>query len=268
MKKIVKGNDFTLRIPVMKMVEGQPKAFPLPACTDVVVQVCNQFKRIPLAFEVDVKEDNVLLAKVEGDQMSIGTYAIEVKGKIFGNDWRSNEYSQFAIVANNADADTEFGATDEGDNSVEMDTALVILPPSVDLQNLITKAEEAIVDTKKAIEDVKDISSSIDGSEAERAKAEKERVGEEGVRIESEKKRVGAEQSRIDAEGKRVSAEEARVLAEKKREIDFSNAKSECETATENANTAAGNTNEAIRKCEVATAGAEKVNARISQMIM
>lgn len=31
MKKIVKGNDFTLKIPVMKMVEGQAKAFPLPA---------------------------------------------------------------------------------------------------------------------------------------------------------------------------------------------------------------------------------------------
>lgn len=104
MKKIVKGNDFTLRIPVMKMVEGQAKAFPLPACTDVVVQVCNQFKRIPLAFEIDVKEDNVLLARIEGDKMSLGTYAIEVKGKIFGNDWRSNEYPQFSIVSNNADA--------------------------------------------------------------------------------------------------------------------------------------------------------------------
>ena len=99
MKKIVKGNDFTLKIPVMKMVDGQPQAFPLPACTDVVVQVCNQFKRIPLAVEIDVKEDNVLLARVEGDKMSLGTYAIEVKGKIFGNDWRSNEYPQFAIVA-------------------------------------------------------------------------------------------------------------------------------------------------------------------------
>lgn len=31
MKKIVKVNDFTLRIPVMKMVEGRPQAFPLPA---------------------------------------------------------------------------------------------------------------------------------------------------------------------------------------------------------------------------------------------
>lgn len=145
MKKIVKGNDFTLKIPVMKMVvEGQPQAFPLPACTDVVVQVCNQFKRIPLVFEIDVKEDNVLLARVEGDQMSLGTYAIEVKGKIFGNDWRSNEYPQFAIVANNADADTEFGETDEGDNSVEMDTAMVILPPSVELSDLISDTNEAL----------------------------------------------------------------------------------------------------------------------------
>ena len=171
MKKIVKGNDFTLRIPVMKMVEGQAKAFPLPACTDVVVQVCNQFKRIPLAFEIDVKEDNVLLARVEGDKMSLGTYAIEVKGKIFGNDWRSNEYPQFSIVSNNADADTEFGTTDEGDNSVEMDTAMVILPPSVELSDLISDTNEALgkVDgavskTDEAVKKANDAVSQVNGA--------------------------------------------------------------------------------------------------------
>jgi hypothetical protein len=171
MKKIVKGNDFTLKIPVMKMVEGQPKAFPLPACTDIVVQVCNQFKRIPLAFEIDVKEDNVLLARVEGDKMSLGTYAIEVKGKIFGNDWRSNEYPQFAIVSNNADADTEFGETDEGDNSVEMDTAMVILPPTVELSDLISDTNEALgkVDgavskTDEAIKKANDAVSQVNGA--------------------------------------------------------------------------------------------------------
>lgn len=151
MKKIVKGNDFTLKIPVMKMVEGQGQSFPLPACTDIVVQVCNQFKRIPLAYDIDVKEDNVLLARVEGDKMSLGTYAIEVKGKIFGNDWRSNEYPQFAIVANNADADTEFCETDEGDNSVEMDTAMVILPPSVELSDLISDTNEALGKVDSAV---------------------------------------------------------------------------------------------------------------------
>lgn len=171
MKKIVKGNDFTLKIPVMKMVEGQAQAFPLPACTDVVVQVCNQFKRIPLAFEIDVKEDNVILARIEGDKISLGTYAIEVKGKIFGNDWRSNEYPQFSIVSNNADADTEFGETDEGDNSVEMDTAMVILPPTVELSDLISDTNEALgkVDgavskTEEAVKKANDAVSQVNGA--------------------------------------------------------------------------------------------------------
>lgn len=210
MKKIVKGNDFTLRIPVMKMVEGQPKAFPLPACTDVVVHVCNQFKRIPLAFEIDVKEDNVLLARVEGDKMSLGTYAIEVKGKIFGNDWRSNEYPQFAIVANNADADTEFGETDEGDNSVEMDTAMVILPPSVELSDLIDKANEALKTSKET-------NDTLNANEEARKKAETLRGTAEQGRVSAEEARVSAEGSRTKAEEARVSAEAERVKAEQAR---------------------------------------------------
>lgn len=207
MKKIVKGNDFTLRIPVMKMVEGQLQAFPLPACTDVVVQVCNQFRRIPLAFEIDVKEDNVLLARVEGDKMSIGTYAIEVKGKIFGNDWRSNEYPQFSIVPNNADADTEFGTTDEGDNSVEMDTALVILPPSVELSDLINKANQALKDSEAT-------NTTLNANEDARKDAEKQRVNAEQERVSAEQARVSAEDARMKAEVSRVSAESDRVRAE------------------------------------------------------
>ena len=210
MKKIVKGNDFTLRIPVMKMVEGEAQAFPLPACTDVVVQVCNQFKRIPLVFEIDVKEDNVLLARVEGDKMSIGTYAIEVKGKIFGNDWRSNEYPQFAIVANNADADTEFGATDEGDNSVEMDTAMVILPPSVELSDLIDKANEAIKTTEGT-------NTTLNENEDARKEAEVQRVAAEQEREKAERERFLNELKREEAEGSRTEAESDRVIAERTR---------------------------------------------------
>lgn len=207
MKKIVKGNDFTLRISVMKMVEGQAQVFPLPACTDVVVQVCNQFKRIPLAFEIDVKEDNVLLARVEGDKMSLGTYAIEVKGKIFGNDWRSNEYPQFAIVANNADSDTEFGTTDEGDNSVEMDTAMVILPPTVELSDLINKANDAL----KANKETND---TLNTNEEARKEAEAQRVDAESERTNAEQSRASAEETRVSAEGDRANAERGRELAE------------------------------------------------------
>ena len=210
MKKIVKGNDFTLKIPVMKMVEGQPQAFPLPACTDVVVQVCNQFRRIPLAFTIDVKEDNVLLARVEGDRMGIGTYAIEVKGKIFGNDWRSNEYPQFAIVSKNADADTEFGETDDGDNSVEMDTAMVILPPSVELSDLIDKTNEALKNNKET-------NDTINANEEARKKEEESRVIAEQKRTDAEQSRVEAEEARVTAEDERTNAETSRVNAESDR---------------------------------------------------
>ena len=207
MKRIVRGNDFTLRIPVMKMVDGQAQAFPLPACTDVVVQVCNQFRRIPLAFEIDVKEDNVLIARVEGDKMSLGTYAIEVKGKIFGNDWRSNEYPQFSIVAKNADSDTTFGETDEGDNSVEMDTAMVILPPTVELSDLINKANDALKTNKET-------NDTINANESARKEAEEQRVTAESERTNAEQLRVSAEEARVSAEGDRANAERGRELAE------------------------------------------------------
>lgn len=207
MKKIVKGNDFTLKIPVMKSVEGQKVPFPLPACTDVQVMVCNQFKRISLSYEVDVENDNVILARVEGDQIPLGTYAIEVNGKIFGNDWRSNEYPQFSIVANNADADTEFGETDEGDNSVEMDTAMVILPPTVELSDLINKANEALKNNKET-------NDTLNANESARKEAEAQRVTAESERTNAEQSRASAEKTRVSAEGDRANAERDRAFAE------------------------------------------------------
>lgn len=272
MKKIVKGNDFTLKIPVMKSVEGQKVPFPLPACTDVQVRVCNQFKRISLSYEVDVENDNVILARVEGDQIPLGTYAIEVKGKIFGNDWRSNEYPQFAIVANNADADTEFGITDEGDNSVEMDTAMVILPPSVELSDIINKANDALKnnketnDTINTNEEARKEAETLRGTaEQGRVSAEEARVSAEGSRTKAEEGRVSAEAERVKAEqarteieitrqtneitrkdnetkrvaaeGERAKAEEDRVDAETKRERDFGTAIKAAETATTGAET-------------------------------
>ena len=213
MKRIVKGNDFTLRIPVMKMVDGNKVPFPLPACTDIVVRVTNSFKRFDLKYTIDVSNDNIIIARVEGDSISLGTYAVEVKGKIFGNDWRSNEYPQFQIVNKNADADCEFGETDDGDNSVEMDTALVILPPTVELSSLIS-------DTNKALKEVKATDEILQANEAVRVASENKRVSEEQSRIDSELKRSEAETSRTDAESGRESAEQEREKFESKREAD------------------------------------------------
>lgn len=122
MKKIVRGNDFTLRIPVKKIVNGEQVSFPLTDCTDIAVHVVSQYKRTALPYTIDKESNDVLLADVDGTTLSLGTYALEVTGRLKGANWRSFEYEQFAIVDNNASSDITLG--DE-----VISGALVILPP-------------------------------------------------------------------------------------------------------------------------------------------
>lgn len=143
MKKIVRGNDFTLRVPVRKIVGGEAEKFPLPACEEVEVNLVNAFRRRRMAHTIGVEDDSLLEVRVQSSEMALGAYALEVKGKLFGCSWRSNEYEQIQLVDNNASGDTVF-EPQEGEDSVEMDTAVVVLPPTVELGNLITGANEAI----------------------------------------------------------------------------------------------------------------------------
>lgn len=149
MKKIVKGNDFTLKIPVMKKTSEGKVPYPLPSCTKLQVRLCNGFTRKVLPFEIDPEQDHVILAQVSGD-LPLGIYTIEVNGEAFGKNWHSEEYPQLELVRYNADADTEFGETDEGDNSVEMDTAVVILPPSIELSGMIEETKGLVSQSQEA----------------------------------------------------------------------------------------------------------------------
>ena len=143
MKKIVRGNDFTLRVPVRKIVGGEKERFPLPACEEIEVNLVNAFRRRRMAHTIGVEDDSLLEVRVQSTEMALGAYALEVRGKLFGCSWRSNEYEQIMLVDNNAQGDTVF-EPQEGEDSVEMDTAIVVLPPTVELGNLITGANEAI----------------------------------------------------------------------------------------------------------------------------
>ena len=143
MKKIVRGNDFTLRVPVRKIVGGEKERFPLPACEEIEVNLVNAFRRRRMAHTIGVEDDSLLEVRVQSTEMALGAYALEVRGKLFGCSWRSNEYEQIMLVDNNAQGDTVF-EPQEGEDSVEMDTAVVVLPPTVELGNLITGANEAI----------------------------------------------------------------------------------------------------------------------------
>lgn len=129
MKKIVRGNDFTMRVPVRRIVNGEKERFPLPACEEIEVNLVNAFRRRKMEYTIGVEDDSLLEVRVQSSEMALGAYALEVKGKLFGCSWRSNEYEQIMLVDNNASGDTEFDETDEGEDSVEMDTALVVLAP-------------------------------------------------------------------------------------------------------------------------------------------
>ena len=270
MKKIVRGNDFTLRIPVCKIVNGEQVAFPLPACTDIVVNIVNQYRRVALSYTIDTAEDNIINARVEGDAVSVGTYALEVRGKIFGNDWRSKEYEQFSIVDNNASGDTAFnGELIEGEDSVEMNTALVVLPPTAELTQLIT-------DANTALETAKQTDATLNANEYDRTVAEQQRVSaeyaresaeswrseSEGVRHAAETERMSnedsrksaelrrdmAETERTEAENIRIANETARVAAEKQRAATFAELSVDIDAAVSKANTAASAANTATDK--------------------
>ena len=270
MKKIVRGNDFTLRIPVKKIVNGEQVAFPLPACTDIVVNIVNQYRRVALSYTIDTAEDNIINARVEGDAVSVGTYALEVRGKIFGNDWRSKEYEQFSIVDNNASGDTAFnGELIEGEDSVEMNTALVVLPPTAELTQLIT-------DANTALETAKQTDATLNANEYDRTVAEQQRVSaeyaresaeswrseSEGIRHAAETERMSnedsrksaelrrdmAETERTEAENIRIANETARVAAERQRTTTFDELTANVNAAVGNANTAASAANTATDK--------------------
>lgn len=269
MKKIVRGNDFTLRIPVRKMVNGEQVAFPLPACTDIQVNIVNQYRRVSLAYSIDTAEDNIILARVEGDAVSVGTYALEVRGKIFGNDWRSKEYEQFAIVDNNASGDTEFnGELIEGEDSVEMNTALVVLPPTAELTQLIN-------DTNAALETAKQTDATLKFNESERAKAEAmrelaeiSRDSEEDKRSENEKARQAAEAERVSNEEARKAAETERVKADKERAANVATATSSCTSAAKAANDAASTAKAAGEKATAMAAEAENINVTLGGSVI
>lgn len=262
MKKIVRGNDFTLRIPVKKIVNGEQVSFPLTDCTDIAVHVVSKYKRTALPYTIDKESNDVLFADVDGTTLSLGTYALEVTGVLEGANWRSYEYEQFAIVDNNASSDTVFeGGTTEGDTNIEgdnggnankgcmdvkiegfaVDTALVVLPPVSARATII----ELIANADAAIAAVRETEAAVKASEDVRVESETLRQSAEEQRAESEATRQTAEEQRAESENERVANEEARVAAEEQRAATFTE-------LSEAANAAVGKVDEAVKSANAA----------------
>lgn len=269
MKKIVRGNDFTLRIPVKKIVNGEQVSFPLTDCTDIAVHVVSKYKRTALPFSIDKESNDVLLADVDGTTLSLGTYALEVTGVSEGANWRSYEYEQFAIVDNNASSDTVFeDNTANGDTNIEgcnggnankgcmdvkiegfaVDTALVVLPPvsaRATIIELIAHADAAIAavrETEAAVKASEDVRVEND---LLRQRAEEQRAESEATRQTAETQRTESEMERVANEETRKANEEARVAAEEQRATAFTE-------LSEAANAAVGKVDEAVKSANTA----------------
>uniref|UniRef100_UPI003AACEBF4 hypothetical protein n=1 Tax=Leyella stercorea TaxID=363265 RepID=UPI003AACEBF4 len=294
MKKIVRGNDFTLRIPVKKIVNGEQVSFPLTDCTDIAVHVVSQYKRTALPYTIDKESNDVLLADVDGTNLSLGTYALEVTGVSEGANWRSYEYEQFAIVDNNASSDTVFETTQpDGDTNIEdgngdnankgcmdvkiegfaVDTALVVLPPvsaRATIIELIAHADAAIAAVReteaavKASEEVRvESEATRQTAETQRTEAEATRSREEGIRQESETERVRQETARETAELVRQNAEVEREKADAERERRVSEAILNTSSAAKTATDAAAVAMETAKQGMNVITEAERVNAEL-----
>lgn len=276
MKKIVRGNDFTLRIPVKKIVNGEQASFPLTDCTDIAVHVVSKYKRTALPYTIDKESNDVLLADVDGTTLSLGTYALEVTGVLEGANWRSYEYEQFAIVDNNASSDTIFeGGTTDGDTNIEgdngdkadkgcmdvkiegfaVDAALVVLPPVSARATII----ELIAHADAAIAAVRETEATVKASEDVRVESETLRQSTEKQRAESEATRQTTETQRTESENERVANEEARkaneasrVAAEEQRATTFTELSAAANAAVGKADEAVKSANAAIDKTNVA----------------
>ena len=275
MKKIVRGNDFTLRIPVKKIVNGEQVSFPLSDCTDIAVHVVSKYKRTALPYTIDKESDDVLLADVDGTALSLGTYALEVTGKLEDANWRSYEYEQFAIVDNNASSDTVFedntanGDTNiEGDNGGEttkgrmdvkiegfaVDTALVVLPPVSSRATII----ELIAHADAAIAAVRETEAAVKASEDVRIENESLRQSTEEQRANDEAARQTSEEQRAESESERVANEEARKVNEKARVVAEEQRANTFTELSEAVSTAVGKADEAVK---AANAAIDKTNA-------
>lgn len=269
MKKIVRGNDFTLRIPVKKIVNGEQVSFPLTDCTDIAVHVVSKYKRTALPATIDKESNDVLLADVDGTNLSLGTYALEVTGVSEGANWRSYEYEQFAIVDNNASSDTVFETTQpDGDTNIEdgngdnankgcmdvkiegfaVDTALVVLPPvssRATIIELIANADAAIAAVRETEAAVKASEEVRVENESLRQSTEEQRANDETARQTAEEQRAESEKERVANEDARKTKEEARVAAEEQRASTFTE-------LSEAANAAVGKVDEAIKAVDAA----------------
>lgn len=113
MKKVVRGNDFTLVAHISRIVDFIEEDIPLLECTDVKVSLNGAYKKHDLKWRVVDGNDSLMTVNVDGDALGVGTYNLEVTGKWNNEKWRCYLCNQVQIVNCNCEAATCDNAVEE-----------------------------------------------------------------------------------------------------------------------------------------------------------
>lgn len=233
--RIVQGNDFTLRVRVLRSVlrDGiaQREDIGLEGCTGVSASLVSRTgKRIPLAASVN---DGRLLVDVD-ETVPVGAYGLEVKGKdANGSDWRSMRRPGEFLRVVGSDGEAT-GLPDGGVYDVSADVAYSSVSAELAgrLNDAAKEASEAAGEAREAAAGASDAAEKAEGAAAgalsrltsvvnasrEMGKTEESRKAGEEERKAGEEQRKANEEERKASEEERKAGETARQEAEKKRE--------------------------------------------------
>lgn len=130
--KIVRGNDFYLRIPVYRAspeLSGSgvytAQNMALDECSNLSVSLlCGCGKTVSLSFSLCEGESGVIVTRVPGN-LQCGWYGIEICGVLCGHRFRSYERKVFKIVENNGSSYVS-ASTYGGERSYQVDMMWVL----------------------------------------------------------------------------------------------------------------------------------------------
>ena len=189
---------------------------------------------------------------------------------------KANSATSKAVVATDT---VNAAVTNANDATAKAKKATEVCEAIVPVEDARVKAESSRAEAESSRVSAEQSRATAEQSrgeaESQRTAAEAKRNTDELSRQSNETDRKEAEAARVETEQSRVDAEQSRVAAEKQREATLAKTKADCDAATQKATDAANEATlaktkaeDATDNCNTATAGAEKVDARLDGNVL
>ena len=147
MKSIVRGNDFTIQIPVRQTSDEGIVAVDLTKCSELRVVLSGDLGSYEPSFVISDTDTSLLICSVDGSLLPRGVYSVDVNGEYYGIQWRSVKVEQIRIVEHDDDADEVID--DSVVIRIENVTISDVVLSLVRVLKLTQKQYDALVDTEQ-----------------------------------------------------------------------------------------------------------------------